>query len=129
MRIAVGGDIMLNRYENDVMSAIYSLCDGTDGCLVSPIDIMSILPAGRKYNLERIDDALNALKLDGYVDVITSVRKGEKMYVISLKENGMAYKRSAKQKQRDVLFKIFLAFVGALATFVFGLIIKAIFGG
>ncbi len=119
----------MNRYENDVMSAVYSLCDGTDGCLVSPIDIMSILPVGRKHNAERIDDALNALKLDGYLDVITSVRKGEKMYVISLKENGMAYKRSARQKQKDVLFKIFLAFVGAVATFVFGLIIKAIFGG
>ena len=119
----------MTRYENDVMGAVYSLCDGTDGCLVSPIDIMSILPVGRKYNVERIDDALNALRLDGYLDVITSVRKGEKMYVISLKENGMAYKRSARQKQKDVLFKIFLAFVGAVATFVFGLILKAIFGG
>ena len=119
----------MNRYENDVMSAIYCLCDGTDGCLVSPLDIMSILPVGRKYSLERIDDALNALHIDGYLDVITSVRKGEKMYVISLKENGMAFKRSAKQKQRDIMFKIFLAFVGAVATFVFGLILKAIFGG
>lgn len=120
---------MLKRYENDVMGAVYSLCDGTDGCLVSPIDIMSVMPVGRKYNAERIDDALNALRLDGYLDVITSVRKGEKMYVISLKENGMAYRRSAKQKRRDIMFKIFLAFVGASATFVFGLILKAIFGG
>ena len=119
----------MNRYENDVMSAVYCLCDGQDGCLVSPLDIMSILPVGRKYNIERIDDALNALRLDGYLDFISSVRKGEKMYVISLKENGMAFKRSAKQKQRDVFFKIFLAFVGAVATFVFGLILKAIFGG
>ena len=31
---------MLSRYENEVMSAVYSLCDGTDGCLVSPIDIL-----------------------------------------------------------------------------------------
>ena len=41
----------------------------------------------------------------------------------------MAFKRSAKQRQRDIIFKIFLAFVGAVATFVFGLILKAIFGG
>ncbi len=119
----------MKRYENDVMSAVYSLCDGTDGCLVSPVDIMSILPAHRKYNAERVDDALNALRLDGYLDVITSERKGEKMYVISLKENGLSYKRTARQKRQDVLFKIFLAFVGACATFIFGLIIKAIFGG
>jgi hypothetical protein len=50
------------------------------------------------------------------------------MYVISLKENGKAYRRLAKQKQRDVAFKIFLAFIGATATFIFGLIIRAIFG-
>ena len=120
---------MLSRYENEIMAAVYSLCDGTDGCLVSPLDIMSILPVNRKYSVDKIDDALNALHLDGYIDVLTSVRKGEKMYVISLKENGMAFKRSAKQRQRDIFFKIFLAFVGALATFVFGLILKAIFGG
>ena len=119
----------MNRYENDVMSAIYCLCDGTDGCLVSPLDILSVLPAKRKYSVEKIDGILHDLKCDGYFDLITSERKGEKMYVISLKENGMAFKRSAKQKQRDIMFKIFLAFVGAVATFVFGLILKAIFGG
>lgn len=119
---------MLTRYENEIMSAVYSLCDGEDGCLVSPVDIMSLLPANKKYSAERIDDTLNALHLDGYFDLITSERKGEKMYVISLKENGMVYKRAAKQRQRDIAFKIFLAFVGASATFIFGLILKAIFG-
>ena len=118
---------MLTRYENDVMRAVYCLCDGTDGCLISPLDIMSILPAGRKYSQQRVDDALNALQTDGYLDVISSERKGEKMYVISLKESGRAYKRNEKQKRLDVLYKIFLALVGATATFVFGLILKAIF--
>lgn len=110
------------------MQAVYSLCDGSDGCLISGLDILSVLPSNKKYNLERIDDTLNALHLDGYFDLITSERKGEKMYVISLKENGMSFQREAKQKQRDVAFRIFLAMVGALATFLFGLILNAIFG-
>ena len=118
---------MLSRCENDVMRAVYCLCDGTDGCLVSPLDIMSILPANKKYSVERLDDALNALHTDGYLDVILSERKGEKMYVISLKESGLAFKRQAKQKRQDVINKILLAFVGAVATFIFGLILKAIF--
>ena len=50
------------------------------------------------------------------------------MYVINLKENGFSYKRNAKQKQRDVAFRIALAFIGATATFIFGLILKGIFG-
>lgn len=119
---------MLSKTENEVMSAVYSLCDGTDGCLVSPLDILSILPAKRKYSTEKIDDILNDLMRDGYFDLITSERKGEKMYVINLRDNGFNYKRKAKQKQRDIVFKIILAFIGAAATFIFGLILKGLFG-
>ena len=119
---------MLNRYENEVMAAIYSLCDGEESCLVSPLDILSILPAKHKINPEKLEEIITALKCDGYFDVISSERKGEKMYVINLKESGFAFRREAKQRRRDVGFKIFLAFVGALATFIFGLILKGIFG-
>ncbi len=118
---------MLDRNENMVMAAIYSLCDGTEGCLVSPIDILSILPSRHKLNQQTLENILNALVLDGYFDLIHSERKGEKMYVINLKESGFAYKRTAKQRQRDISFKIFLAFIGALATFIFGLILKQLF--
>lgn len=117
----------MDRNENMVMSAVYSLCDGTDGCLVSAADILSILPARHKVNAQSLDEILTALQCDGYFDMILSERKGEKMYVINLKESGFAYKRTAKQRQRDITFKIFLAFIGAVATFIFGLILKGIF--
>ena len=119
---------MLSKNENCVMSAVYSLCDGTEGCLVSPVDILSVLPAKKKFTPEKIDGILNDLKNDGYFDLIISGRKGEKMYVINLKENGFAYKRAALQRQRDIAFRIMLAFIGAAATFIFGLILKGIFG-
>ena len=119
---------MLDRNENMVMAAIYSLCDGTEGCLVSPIDILSILPSRHKLNPQTLENILNALVLDGYFDLIHSERKGEKMYVINLKESGMSYKRMIRQRQRDIAFRIALAFVGALATFLFGLIIRGLFG-
>ncbi len=119
---------MLDKCENAVMSAVYSLCDGTDGCLVSPLDILSIIPKKNKITPEKLDDILNALKCDGYFDLINSERKGEKMYVINLRESGFAYKRTAKQRQRDITFKIFLAFIGAFATFIFGLILRSMFG-
>ena len=119
---------MLSRNENEVMSAVYCLCDGMDGCLVSPLDILSVLPQKRKYSPEKVDGILHNLMCDGYFDLITSERKGEKMYVINLKESGFNFRRNAKQKQRDIAFRIVLAFIGAVATFIFGLIIKGIFG-
>ena len=119
---------MLSKYENEVMSAVYSLCDGTDCCLISPLDILSLLPTKRNYSPEKVDGILKNLMRDGYFDLITSERKGEKMYVINLKENGFSFKRNAKQRQRDIAFRILLAFIGAAATFIFGLILKGLFG-
>lgn len=118
---------MLSRYESEVMSAVCNLCDGTDGCLISPSEIMSVLPEHRRHSAERVDDALSALKADGYLDVIYSERMGERIYVINLKESGLSFTRTAKQKRQELLYKIFLALVGATATFIFGLILKAIF--
>ena len=63
---------MLSRYEHSVMGAVYALCDGKDGCMVSLLDIMSILPTGGKYSAERIDRALRSLQADGYVDILSS---------------------------------------------------------
>jgi hypothetical protein len=49
------------------------------------------------------------------------------MYVINLKESGFNYMRNGTQQKRAIAFRIVLAFIGAFATFLFGLIIKAIF--
>ncbi len=110
------------------MTAVYSLCDGTEGCLVSPIDILSVMPSKTDITVEKLDEILTALSGDGYFELISSERKGEKMYVINLKTNAFKYRREAGQRRRDVAFRIFLALVGATATFVFGLILKGIFG-
>ena len=118
---------MLSRYEHRVMNAVFALCDGDNGCLVSPLDIMSIMPTDGDNTTERVESALDALQSGGYVDVITSERRGETMYVISLRPDGIEKIRSAKRRRRDIAYKIFLAFIGAVATFVFTLLIKAIF--
>ena len=119
---------MLSRNEDEIMRAVYDLCDGTDSCLISPSEILSLLPAKRKYNFDKIDCILCDLSHDGYFDLISSERRGEKMYVINMKEAGFSYKRSIAQRRRDIAFRVTLAFVGALSTFIFGLIIKSIFG-
>lgn len=118
---------MLDRKESAVMNAVYELCDGSDCCLISRSDILTLLPARAREKCN-LDDVLFGLHCDGYFDMITSERKGEKMYVITLKESGFAFKRTAKQRRRDVTFKILLALIGAVATFIFGIILRSIFG-
>lgn len=124
---AISTGAKMNRCENDVMRAVYCLCDGTDSCLVSPYDILNVLPRRREYTAEKVEGALLSLKAGDFIDLIFSNRKGEKMYVLSLKANGQAFKSRYAQKRKEFCNKILTAFVGALATFIFGLILKAIF--
>ena len=118
---------MLNRQENEVMKAVYSMCDGKGSCLVSPMEIMSILPEKKKYSPDRVEKILHSLELDDYFDLIESDRKGEKMYVITLHPNGIAYKRTAVQMRRNITFKVALSVAGAVITFVVGILLKIIF--
>ncbi len=118
---------MLNRQENEVMNAVYEMCDGKESCLVSPLEIMSILPKKRKYTPEEVEKILRSLELDDYFDLIESDRKGEKMYVITLHANGLAYPRTRLQMRRDIAFKVGLSVAGAVITFVVGRILVAIF--
>ncbi len=118
---------MLNKQENEVMKAVYDMCDGKGSCLVSPLEIMSILPEKKKYTPEKVDAILRSLELDDYFDMIESERKGEKMYVITLHPNGEAYDRTRLQTRRSVAFKIALSAAGAVVTFVVGVILKSIF--
>ena len=118
---------MLNKQENEVMRAVYDMCDGKDSCLVSPLEIMSLLPAKRKYTPQKVEQILRSLELDDYFDLIASDRKGEKMYVITLHPNGIAYKRTAVQMRRNITFKVALSVAGAVITFVVGILLKVIF--
>jgi len=118
---------MLTKQENEIMNAVYRLCEGKGSCLVSPLEIMSMLPEKRKYTSEKVIAILHSLELDDYFDIIESDRKGERMYVITLHPNGVAYKRSSVQVRRSIAFKVGLSVAGAVITFVVGRILVSIF--
>lgn len=118
---------MLNRRENEVMNAVYTLCYGKQTCLVSAWEIMNLLPPKSKFTEEKVDRILRNLQLDDYFEMISSERKGERMYVITLHNNGVAYKRSGVQEKRTMFYKIILSVLGAVFAFFMGVLLKAIF--
>ena len=126
VRVETEGE-MLNRQENEVMNAVYSLCHEKGICLVSPAELADILPSRRKINLEKLEDILNQLAFDDYFELLSSDRKGEKMYVISLRANGYAYKRCALQEKRKIAVKLLWAVTSAVVAFLVGLLLKRIF--
>ncbi len=118
---------MLNRRETEVMNRVYGLCHEKGVCLISPSEFLSLLPTRKRYTEEGVENILQELALDGYFELLSSERKGEKMYVISLRENGYAFKRTFAQMRRDGVVKIFWAVASAVVAFLVGLILKRIF--
>ena len=88
---------MLNKREVEIMNTVYELCHERGVCLVSPAELLSLLPLRRKYTEAQVEGILHELALDNYFELLSSERKGEKMYVISLRANGYAGKRLCVQ--------------------------------
>ncbi len=118
---------MLSRREAEVMDRVYTLCHDKGVCLVSPAELLSLLPEKKSYTEEGVEGILNELSLDGYFELLSSERKGEKMYVISLRANGYAFKRSYEQMRRDAFGKMFWAVASAVVAFIVGIVLKRIF--
>jgi hypothetical protein len=118
---------MLNKRETEIMNMVYNLCHEKGVCLISPGELLAMLPPRKEYTEEQVEGILNGLALDDYFELLSSDRKGEKMYVISLRANGYAFKRSFTQMRRDALSKIFWAITSAIVAILVGLILKRIF--
>lgn len=118
---------MLNRKESEVMNAVYALCEEKGICLISPSELVSLLPPRKKYTEEAVEKILSELSLDNYFELLSSERKGEKMYVISLRASGYAYKRCSVQQKRDFALKVVWAVTSAVIAFLVGWILKWIF--
>ena len=118
---------MLNKKESELMNAVYALSHEKGICLVSPSELLAMLPTRKKMTLERLEDLLQQLAFDQYFELLSSERKGEKMYVMSLRANGYSYKRCSLQQKRNVAMKMLLAILSAVVAFVVGLLLKRIF--
>ena len=118
---------MLNRKESEVMNAVYELSAEKGVCLISPSEMLALLPLRTHYDEEELEEILHALALDDYFELLSSERKGEKMYVISLRTKGYAFKRGYVQMKRNVVLKIVWAVASAIIAFLVGLVLKWIF--
>ena len=118
---------MLSKRENEVMRTVYAIAHEKGICLISPSEFLSLLPPRKKYTEAQIEKILNELALDNYFELLSSERKGEKMYVISLRQSGYAYERCSVQQKRDVAVRLFWAIASAVVAFAVGLVLKRIF--
>ncbi len=117
----------LNKREEEIMNAVFTLSGGKESLLVSPQEILALLPPKSSYTEEQLEGILRSLELDGYFQLTFSERKGEKMYVIHLLTEGLAYKRTDSQRKRGLYIKLAITVGCAVLSFVIGVVLKAIF--
>ncbi len=117
----------LNRRENEVMCAVYTLSGGKERFLATPYDLLALLSNKGGYDEERLEGLLYALQTDGYFEFILSTRKGEKTYVVQMREKGLSFSRSNVQRRRGLAVKLAFTVVCAVLSFLIGLALKAIF--
>ena len=109
------------------MAAVFSLSGGKERFLVSPYELLNVLPERAKFDEDKLERVLKTLELDGYFEFISSERKGEKTYVIHMREAGMTFRRQDIRRRRDLVLRLLLAAVCGLLSATIGLLLKIIF--
>ena len=117
-------DERLSKRENAVMGAVFSLSQGKQRFLVSPCEILAILPAKSKFDEETLERVLRSLEIDGYFELVFSDRKGEKTYCIHMREAGLAFRRMDVHRRRSAALRLLFAAVCGVLSAAVGLIIK-----
>jgi hypothetical protein len=118
---------MLNKKEKKVMDFLFLKCKNKDSCLISPEEIDNYLMTNYEVTTQGVDQIINGLVLDNYIDVVHSDNKGKLIYCISLKTKGQAYERDKISSKKRLFLVIFRTVILACVSFIVGLILKALF--
>lgn len=118
---------MLNKKEKKVMSYLYLKCKGKESSLIAPQEISNYLMPKYEINNVEVDQIINALVLDNYIEVVHSDSKGKLIYCVSLKQKGASFEREKQHYKKTTYLIIVRTVLLAILSFVVGLILRAIF--
>ena len=117
----------MTKKEKLVMTYLCNKCQKKKTYLISPQEITSALAKKYVLSIAEIDEIMGSLSNQNYIDFVVSDDKNGYCYCVSLKKCGQSYITDTKNQKKTlgilVLRSIFLATV----SFVFGIILKAIF--
>ncbi len=118
---------MLNRKEKQVMKYLFEMCVGKKSCLIDPDDILNFLQPKYDVNNVELDQIVNALVLENYIDLVNSDKNGKLIYCISLKTKGEGFERECQNAKKNRYIIITRTVILACLSFAITLILKAIF--
>lgn len=118
---------MSDRKDKLVMAYLCGVCKDEGAHLVSPHAIAEALCHKVVLSVAEIDEIMTNLSMQNYLDFVVSDSKNGYYYCITLKSKGRSFLIDAKKQRKALLMLVLRSMFLATVSFVFGIILKAIF--
>jgi len=118
---------MPERKEKLILRYLSKVCDNKKAHLVSPYDIAKAVSPKIVLSVNEIDEIMAHLALENYLDFVASEGKNGYYYCITLKSKGRNFVADSKKQKKAMFMLILRSIFLATVSFVFGIILKAIF--
>ena len=117
----------MTKKENMVMSYLCNRCQQKRTYLVSPQEITQALSKKYVLSIEEIDEIMVALSNENYIDFVVSDSKKGYFYCVNLRKTGQSFNADIKKSRRNFGLLVLRSCFLATVSFVFGMILRAIF--
>lgn len=118
---------IMTRKEKMVMAYLCSRCQQKRTYLISPQEITQALSKRYVLSIEEIDEIMVDLANENYIDFVVSDSKKGYFYCVNLKKAGQSFNADSKKNRRAFGLLVLRSMFLATVSFVFGIILKAIF--
>ena len=117
----------MNRKEKLVMNFLCNKCQQKRAYLISPQEIATALSKKYILSIEEIDEIMITLSTENYLDFVVSESSRGYCYCVTLKKTGQSFNADTKPNRKAFGMLILRSMFLAMVSFVFGIILKAIF--
>lgn len=117
----------MTKKEKMVMSYLCNKCQRNKTYLISPQEIAQVLAKKYIVSVEEIDEIMVSLLNNNYLEFVVSDGKNGYFYCVTLKKCGQTFVADTKKSRRTFGLLVLRSCFLATVSFVFGIILRAIF--
>ena len=121
------GYALMTKKEKLVMRFLCEICPKKRTYLVSPHDIAIALSKKFVLSTSEIDEIMQELSFENYIDFVATEGKNGYYYCVTLKKRGLSFEFDQREKKKTFAMLVLRSIFLATVSFVFGLVLKAIF--
>ncbi len=117
----------MTRKEKLVMAYLCGRCQKNKTYLISPQEITQALSKKYVLSIEEIDEIMVYLSNENFIDFVVSDGKNGYFYCVNLKKSGQSFLNDIKKKKITLGMLVLRSCFLATVSFVFGVLLRAIF--